>query len=159
MRILIAALALSLGSLACAGERTSGHDRAAVQASLDSLSALHAEHFRAGDIDALVEAYSENAVVRPAGMAPARGREAVRSAVASWIDAAPVKSLAYSTEDLYVFGDTAFHVASFTGTVQPKGAADTDIQGSCALLWVHDSPEGWKIERSLCNNGPAPVGQ
>ncbi len=111
----------------------------------------------AADMEGLVEAYSENAVVRPAGMAPARGREAVRSAVASWIDAAPVKRLAYTTEDLSVFGDTVFQVASFTGTVQPKGSADTDIQGSCALLWVHDSPEGWKIERSLCNSGPAPA--
>lgn len=157
MRVLVAAITLSLGSLSCAGERLAGHDPAAVRASLDSLLALHAEHFRAADMEGLVEAYSENAVVRPAGMAPARGREAVRSAVASWIDAAPVKRLAYTTEDLSVFGDTVFQVASFTGTVQPKGSADTDIQGSCALLWVHDSPEGWKIERSLCNSGPAPA--
>lgn len=52
-------------------------------------------------------------------------------------------------------GDTAFHVASFAGTVQPKGSADMDVQGSCALVWVHAAREGLKIERSLCNSGPA----
>jgi ketosteroid isomerase-like protein len=64
------------------------------------------------DMDGLVGAYSANTVVQPAGMAPVRGFEALRSAVAEWIEAAPVKSLAYTTEDLSVFGDTAFHVAS-----------------------------------------------
>lgn len=155
MRAFVPAVALALASLSCAAERAPGHNPATVRASLDSVLALHAEHFRAADIDALVGAYSANTVVRPAGMPPARGLEELRTAVASWLEAAPVKSLAYTTEDLSVFGDTAFHVTSFTGTVQPKGNADMDIQGSCALLWVHDAREGWKIERSLCNSGPA----
>lgn len=155
MRAFIPAVSLAFASLACTAERAPGHDPAAVRASLDSVLTLHAEHFRAADMDALVGAYSANTVVRPAGMAPVRGLEALRTAAASWIEAAPVKSLAYTTEELSVFGDTAFHVASFRGTVQPKGSADMDVEGSCALVWVHAAPEGWKIERSLCNSGPA----
>lgn len=64
-------------------------------------------------------------------------------------------SLAYATEDLSVYGDTAFHIASFTGVVQPRGSADLAVEGSCALVWVNDARSGWKIERSLCNSGPA----
>jgi len=158
MRSIIAALSFALVAMACTAELVPGHDPAAVRASLDSILTLHADHFRAADMDAIMSAYSPNTVVRPAGMAPARGLEALRTAVASWIEAAPVKSLAYTTEDLSVFGDTAFHVASFVGTVQPKGSADMAIQGSCALLWVHSARDGWKIERSLCNSGPAPEG-
>lgn len=155
MRPVVHAVALALASLSCAAERVPGHDPAAVRASLDSVLALHAEHFRTADISALVGAYSANAIVRPAGMAPVRGLDALRTAAVSWIEAAPVKSLAYTTEDLSVFGDTAFHVASFAGTVQPQGSADMNIQGSCALVWVHAAGMGWKIERSLCNSGPA----
>lgn len=157
MRTVVHVVALALASLSCAAQRVPEHDPAAVRASLDSVLALHAEHFRTADIDALVGAYSGSSVVRPAGMAPVRGLEALRTAAASWIDAAPVKSLAYTTEDLSVFGDTAFHVASFAGTVQPKGSADMEVQGSCALVWVHAAGVGWKIERSLCNSGPAPA--
>lgn len=157
MRAIVPALSLALASLACTAEPAPGHNPATVRASLDSILTAHAEHFRAADVDGLVGAYSANTVVRPAGMAPVRGIEALRSAAAEWIEAAPVKSLAYVTEDLSVFGDTAFHVASFTGTVQPKGSADMDVQGSCALLWVHGGRDGWKIERSLCNSGPAPA--
>lgn len=155
MRAVVPAVSLALASLACTAQLDPEHDPAAVRMSLDSVLTLHAEHFRAADMDALVGAYSANTVVRPAGMAPVRGLEALRTAAAAWIEAAPVKSLAYSTEDLSVFGDTAFHIASFTGTVQPKGGADMDVQGSCALMWVHAGPAGWKIERSLCNSGPA----
>lgn len=155
MRAVVPAVPLLFVSLSCSATIVPEHDPAVVRASLDSVLALHAEHFRTADMDALVGAYSANTVVRPAGMAPVRGLEALRTAAAAWIEAAPVKSLAYTTEDLSVFGDTAFHVASFTGTVQPKGSADMDVQGSCALIWVHAGPAGWKIERSLCNSGPA----
>jgi len=155
MRPFIAAFALALNPLACESPERSRSPVADVRASVDSILAAHAEHFRTADIDGLVGAYTENTVVRPAGMAPVRGRTALRTAAAEWIAAAPVKSLTYATEDLSVFGDTAFHIASFTGTVQPRGSADMAIEGSCALVWVRDARLGWKVERSLCNSGPA----
>lgn len=158
MRAFIAVVALALGGLSCQGQIYPDDRTAEVRPALDSILAAHAEHFRTADIDALVGAYTENTVVRPAGMAPARGRAALRTAVSEWIAAAPVKSLAYATEDLSVFGDTAFHIASFKGTVQPRGSADMAIEGSCALVWVHDARLGWKVERSLCNSGPALTG-
>ncbi|HEV8510663.1 MAG TPA: hypothetical protein VGQ48_09480 [Gemmatimonadales bacterium] len=39
----------------------------------------HAQHFMDGNVDALASGYTADAVVRPAGMDPVRGRDGIRS--------------------------------------------------------------------------------
>ena len=158
MRCRTFAVALVLGFPGCSGREGSDDRATSVRASLDSLLALHAQHFVSADIEDVIGVYTDSAVVRSAGMAPMRGHAAMRPAVAAWLAAAPIKTIAYTTEDLAVFGDTAFQITSFKGIVQPPGSAEMPAQGSCALLWVHEAQHGWKIARSLCNSG-APLAE
>lgn len=134
-------------------------DLGRVRATLDSLLALHAQHFIAKDIDALASAYTEDAVVRPAGMEPLRGRTALRTALPAWISAAPITALSYTNEDLSVVGDTAFQVVSYAATAQPPDGAVLNDRGHCSLRWIRDANAAWKVDRSLCNSSSPPAQQ
>jgi ketosteroid isomerase-like protein len=151
LRLPVAVVAL----LAACAERPSPGRAAALAAVLDSVMAEHARHFVAGDLDALVALYAESTEVRPAGMAPVRGREALRATLRAWLDAAPVKTLRYTTADFAPLGDSAFHIASYEGTFQPAGGPEVADRGSCALLWVWSAAAGWQVHRSLCNSSLA----
>ena len=145
-------------AIACPA-RQSSTDVAAVRRSLDSTLVIHAQHFALDDPDSLASAYAEDAVVRPAHMEPLSGRAAIRTGLEGWLKAAPVKSVAYRTEDLAVYGDSAFHIVSYDAVVQPSGGADLADHGTCVLFWVRQTSAGWKIHRSTCNSSvplPAP---
>jgi ketosteroid isomerase-like protein len=143
--------------VACSAARPA-QDVAAVRVTVDSLLAIHARHFREGNVDSLVGAYTDSVVVRPQNIETVRGHDALRATLAGWITAAPIKTIAYTTDELAVHGDTAFHIASYRATLQPPGSAEMTDNGRCTLLWLRDPRNGWKIHRSMCNSG-APVRQ
>ncbi|MDQ3997646.1 MAG: DUF4440 domain-containing protein [Gemmatimonadota bacterium] len=140
---------------ACTRSGPSEED-AAVRGTLDSLLAIHARHFRDGNVDSLVAGYTDSVTVRPQNVETVRGRAGLRATLVGWIKAAPIKTIAYSTDELAVHGDTAFHIASYKATLQPPGGAEMTDNGRCTLLWLRDPRSGWKIHRSMCNSG-APV--
>ncbi len=139
--------------------RTGAIDVAQVRKTLDSTLAVHARYFQEGDVPALVEAYTEDAVVRPANMEPVRGREALRAVLPAWISAAPIKALEYTTEDLAVYGDTAFQINSYKATAQPPGSAEVTDHGTCVAFWSRDNRSVWRIYRSVCNSSVPPQQQ
>lgn len=134
-------------------------ETAAVGAILDSLLVEHAEHFRTGNIDGLVDAYTADAEVRPAGVTPIRGHAAIRASLPQWINAAPIQSLAYTNAGLAVRGDTAFQIVSYDIVVRPPGAGDVRDGGSCALWWERNDVGEWRVSRSLCNSSTPPSQQ
>jgi ketosteroid isomerase-like protein len=149
---------LLLGVLsACSAARPS-HDVAAVRGTIDSLLAIHARHFEEGNVDGLVEGYTDSVVVRPQNIETVRGHDALRATLAGWINAAPIKTIAYTTEELAVHGDTAFHISSYRATLLPPGGSEMTDNGRCTLLWLRDRAAVWRIHRSMCNSR-APVTQ
>lgn len=142
--------------LGCTTPPASAGHGAALAASLDSLMAAHAQDFVANDLDAVIASYTDSAVVRPAGMEPIRGRDALHTALRAWLDAAPITALRYTTEDFVAFGDSAFHIASYQATVRGLDGAELRDNGSCALLWVWTAA-GWQVHRSLCNSSAPPA--
>ena len=143
---------LALLCLATACVRPASTDDAGVRTQLDSALAAHASDFQKADIAALVDGYTDSAVIRPAHMEPVKGSGALRTTLTAWLKAAPVKSVEYSTEDLIVHGPQAFHIVSYRAVMQPPGAGDVDDHGTCALFWVRESSGRWRINRSTCNS-------
>jgi ketosteroid isomerase-like protein len=146
---------LVLAASACSAADGS-HDEATVRQVLDSTLASHARHFQHASIDSLVDAYTDSVVVRPQNVETVRGHEALRTTLAGWLKAAPIKTIAYTTEELAVHGDTAFHIASYKATLQPPGSVELIDNGRCTLLWLRDRRAAWRIHRSMCNSGAPP---
>jgi len=146
---------LLAGSLSRCSRPRSSDDVTSVRTALDSLLALHARHFQEGNVDALVEAYTDSAVVRPANMPATRGRDELKSGLAAFLKAVPVTHVVYTTEELAVHGDTAFQINSYVATVEPGRAQMTD-HGNCTLLWLRERGAAWRIHRSMCNSRGAP---
>ena len=138
----------------CSAPRPSS-DLTAVRGSIDSTLAAHALHFQQGNIDSLVDTYTADAVVRPAGMEPFRGRDALRTTLASWLAAAPIRKLAYTTDEIVAYGDSVYQISSFEAIVQPPGAAEMTDRGSCMVLWTRAAGV-WRIHRSICNSRVPP---
>ena len=155
-RILGKTLLGVLAALAACSRGGPSKDIAVVRGTVDSLLAIHARHFREGNVDSLVGAYTDSVVVRQQNVATVRGQDALRATLVGWIKAAPIKTIAYTTDELAVHGDTAFHIASYKATLEPPGSAEMTDDGRCTLLWLRDRRTGWKIHRSMCNSG-APV--
>lgn len=143
--------ALLAVAAACARPAPSD-DTGRVRTQLDSALAVHARHFQQGDINGLVDAYTDSAVVSPANMEPVRGIDALRTTLTAWLKAPPVKSVEYSTEDLVVHGPQAFHIVRYRAVVEPPGAGDVNDHGTCVLFWVRESSGRWRVNRSTCNS-------
>ena len=152
----VAQLALLCLATACSRPAMSD-DTERVRTQLDSALAVHARHFHEGDIDGLVDGYTDSVVVRPANMEPVKGSDALRTTLTAWLKAAPLKSVEYTTEDLVVHGPQAFHIVSYRAVVVPSGAGEVNDHGTCVLFWVREPSGRWRINRSTCNSSvPAP---
>jgi len=149
---------VALLALAAACARpASSEDTGRVRTQLDSALAVHARHFQQGDIDGLVDAYTDSVVVRPANMEPVKGSDALRTTLTAWLKAAPLESVEYTTQDLVVHGDEAFHIVSYRAVIEPPRAGEVNDHGTCVLFWVRETTGRWRINRSTCNSSvPAP---
>jgi ketosteroid isomerase-like protein len=126
---------------------------------LDSTLAVHAQLFISKDLDALLEAYSDSPVVYANHTEPVRGRAALKPFLAAFTQAGDIRSLSYRTEELAVYGDSAWQILTYQVSVQPAGAsAPVSDHGSGFALWVRDSTGVWLLQRDIFNSSvPLPV--
>ena len=146
-------LLVTTGAVACAPRPTA--DIAATRATLDSLLALHAKHAIAEDVDAMVNTYAPDAVVRSNHMEPLRGQSALRGFFTNLFAAVDVRALRYVTEKLAVYGDSAWQISTYELRVQPAGAPEQADRGSAIVLWVRDSSGVWRIQDDVINSSVA----
>ena len=133
-------------------------DRQATQVVLDSLLALHARHAVQKDVEGLLANYTEDAVVRSNHVEPLRGRAALRPFLTQFVNGGNITSLTYHTEDLAVYGDSAWQIATYEVKFQPAGQAEQSDHGSVMALWVKDASGAWRIHRDIVNSSvPLPV--
>ena len=129
-------------------------------ATFDSLLAAHAAHFIAKDIDAIANAYTEDAVVRSNHMDPIRGRAALRAFAQQLLAGVEIKALTYRTEKIAVYGDSAWQISTYDLTAQAAGSNPQTERGSAIDLWVRDSLGVWRIQDNVINSSlplPAPA--
>ena len=156
-RLLVLALSIGLG-VSCSSPRAPV-DTGAIQHLLDSTLAVHAQLFINKDVDALLEAYSDSPVVYANHTAPVRGRAALKPFLAAFTQAGAIRSLSYHTEELAVYGDSAWHILTYQVSVQPAGASvPVSDHGGGFALWVRDSSGAWRIQRDIFNSSvPLPI--
>jgi ketosteroid isomerase-like protein len=131
---------------------------AVTPAVFDSLLAVHSRHAVAEDLEAVINGYTEDAVVRSNHMEPLRGRPALRTFFTNLFAAVDVRSLNYKTEKLSVHGDTAWIVATYDLGVQAPNAPVQTDRGSAFALWLRDSAGVWRIHDDIVNSSmPIPA--
>ena len=97
---------LTIGVSGCNPGSAPSSDDAADRAAIASISKAHARAFFAGDIDTIVSAYAEDAVVMPPDAPAAKGREAIRKLFAASMAATkPGQSLIFEDYAVQVSGD------------------------------------------------------
>jgi uncharacterized protein (TIGR02246 family) len=126
-------------------------DRAAVQAVLDSTLAAHGRFAIAKNVDSLLTHYTPDAVVRSNHSAPLRGEAAVRPFIGAFLADVAFSELTYRTEQLAVYGDSAWHIVNFrfAATVGGQPMADS---GGAFMLWTRGTDGQWRIKEDILNS-------
>jgi uncharacterized protein (TIGR02246 family) len=114
--------------------------------------------FNAGDAAALVDLFTEDAILMPANEPALVGKEAIQSWFQTIFDQFTFKWTA-STEEVEVAGDWAFERSTSTFTVTPKAGGEPIFEDNTKDLNIlKRQPDGaWKTYRSISNsNNPLP---
>ena len=147
---------LSACVFALVGCRDSDHspaaDPAVVREEITGRLARHAEALAEADIDAALELYTEDAIVRPANMEPIHGHSGLRQFFSGWFSAMAIQDAAYATEELDVHAGTAYQIGTYTGTLRPHGGAPASDHGSFSIVWKRQPDGSWKYHRGIFNS-------
>lgn len=137
----LAALCLAaLAALAACAPPTA-QDSAEIRAG----SAAWNEALNAGDLDALVALYAEDARIMPPNAEPAQGLEAVRESFGGMIDAGLTGTL--TTVEAVAAGDIGHHV----GTYEIEAGGEVVDRGKFVEVWRQVGDE-WKIAADIWNS-------
>jgi len=123
----------------------------------DQLAAVRAVTARiiradnAGDLDAVIELYTEDAVLLPPGRAPIEGRAAIREHYAG-IFQDYVLQVEIASEETHVAGRWAFDRGRTRGRARPKGGGTAAvIDDKYVMVLRYDAEPGWRIARLIWN--------
>jgi uncharacterized protein (TIGR02246 family) len=149
-----AATSDSAAGVATATTADAGEARQAIEAA----NAKFVEATKRGDTTvAVVENYTDDAVVMAPGTEAWRGREAVRKGFAGMAAAMPIKEFSLKTDDVMVGGDLAVESGSYEMTMQPRGAREVKDKGKYVVVWKRQADGTWKIVRDVFNSDTPPA--
>ncbi|MGE3839737.1 MAG: SgcJ/EcaC family oxidoreductase [Hyphomonadaceae bacterium] len=150
-RMLISLAALSAASCATAPNLDLNHVRDAVIAA----ETAERDGWAARDIEAVMNAYTEDALIIAAG-APVRDKHAAREAFVRFM-ADPGFSLTFSSDPAIVAesGELAVATGIYSATfTNPQTNAIERFDGYHLLTWRRDSDGQWRIQRQLTAPSP-----
>lgn len=141
-----------------AGEYTEA-DTEAAMAALDGMRSAFAAAVGAGDVDAIMAAYAENATQMPPHEAEVTGREAIRARHAANMDQYDW-TLENPTDEIVVKGDWAIMRGTYVISGMPKADGEP-IQdaGKYMVTWRRQVDGSWQAVHEIWNsNSPPPEG-
>ena len=111
-----------------------------------------------GDLDAIVAAWAEDAVMMPPGMAPVEGKTAIRNYVEA---AMQVPGFRISWEPVSVHvansGDMAYMIERNVSTVNDSLGNPITTYGKVVTVWRKDADGSWKNVIDMWNEAPPPA--
>ena len=97
-----------------------------------------------GDIDAVMDHYTDDAILLFSNVAPVRGSEAIRSHWESVAD--PNRSASLDTESITVVGDVAYEVGFYGVEEQGEGTGG----GKNVVVWRKGDDGKWRLQVDIC---------
>lgn len=152
--LLIASLTLS----GCMSTTPAAQDTSAVRARIDEGVAAWTAAVNRGDMAAVADLYTEDAMLMPPNGAALRGRDAVRTFFVEALSSLSPRDVKLSSDEVEVCGDSAYEVGRYQMTVQPSGGAAMNDRGKYLVVWRRQSDGSWKIARDIFNSDLAAAG-
>ena len=142
---------LTIGVSGCNPGSVPSSDDAADRAAIASISKAHARAFFAGDIDTIVSAYAEDAVVMPPDAPAAKGREAIRKLFAASMAATkPGQSLIFEDYAVQVSGDMGWD----SGVSKVEDATGAVVWSGHFLATFRKRDGKWQTVRDMWTSDP-----
>ena len=128
----------------------SDDDSAAIRRAIEQAHAAFAAAEVRKDVDAMLQAWSDDIVLMPPGREPLHGRESV----ADYLSPLPtsrhrVLSERFETVDLRIAGDSAYEVGHVTGEEQAPGAPVSRYRTKYLSVWKRQPDGSWRICRDM----------
>lgn len=121
-------------------------------AGIEESNAAFEAAIAAGDVDAVVSLYTDDALLMAPNAPAAEGLEAIRAAFEALLEG--VGSLALTTREVEAYGDTASEVGSYV--LEGHDGSHLD-HGKYLVIWKRTA-DGWKLHRDIFNSDMAPPG-
>lgn len=112
------------------------------------------EAFRQGNVSAVVELYTDDAVLLPPNSGKIEGKAAVE---AFWTGGMQmgIKDVMLTTDELTIMGEYVCEIGNYTLTIQPESQDTMEDHGKYLVIWKQ-SPEGiWKLHIDIWNTSTA----
>ncbi len=138
--------ALSAKTTCAANPWDSSADVAAVGKVLAGIVAAD----NAGDLDAVMGFYADDAILLPPNDAAVRGKEVIRSRYEEGFRHFRF-DIVFSSEETQVFGDWAFIRGTIQGRTVPKGTEPSRKLNDKYIMVLRRQKDGWKIARLIWN--------
>jgi uncharacterized protein (TIGR02246 family) len=112
---------------------------------------------RAGDMDAVVNSYTADAVLMPPNMAAAHGPAGIRATWTGFVSPFSSVGLTLTPEDVQQSGDLAVETGRYTVNLVPKGTTTgMSDNGKYVVVWKKADGK-WRMYRDIFNSDlPAP---
>lgn len=127
---------------------TAAEDRQAI----DALRQRETENFSAGNVDIILQLFTDDAVLMPPGEPAVVGTAAQRD----WLDAFYEQftvGVSYHETELELAGDWAFEQLSFTMTLTPvEGGEATTMRGRGLHVYERQADGSWRIAYDVWNS-------
>jgi uncharacterized protein (TIGR02246 family) len=125
----------------------------------ESINAAWKKAVLAGDIEAVVALYANDAVGWFPGTASAKGKDAIRQAYVGLLKGNNISAVEFTDTQSHLCGDMAVLWGSFTMTVTPKsGGAATKSTGRFTEVLKHDGGKWlFAVDHASENSAPPPT--
>ena len=107
--------------------------------------------------DSVAAVYTADAELLEPGMAPLRGREAIRSFLAPFDGQAVVDTVESGTDQLEVYGPVAYQWGTYHQVARLRGQAPAAFYGRYVAQWRLEGDGAWRLARLLMQPAPAPT--
>lgn len=143
---------------ACAPSGPTAVDTSADQAAIHAIDKAHVDAYNAGDVEAIVAGYADDAVLMPSGMPSLVGHDAIRKYFTDSIQTAKVAGLTESLGEYSsgVSGDLGWTAGSSKET---SASGATVWAGKYVAIWKKSKDGKWLNIRDTWNDDvpPAPA--
>ncbi|MFC2085548.1 YybH family protein [Bacteroidota bacterium] len=109
-----------------------------------------------GDYDGFIKFIDDGAILFPQGAPPVKGIKSISSLYSASFESNTFE-VSDSNEEIQVFGDFAFEIGTWVGSINPKdGSSPFKINNSVISIYKRQKDGAWKIYRMMYNQNDVP---
>ena len=121
-----------------------------VQTEIEERLRSHADALSRCDMDAALELFSNDAVVKLANSDPLRGTQELRQFFERLFAAMHISGGKFFTEELYLYDVIAFHFGTYKFTTARP--SEVHERGAFAIVWRKQRDGSWRYHRGILNS-------